>query len=155
MGSSTIISKRNAFRCDSLKDCTSQNYRTLFSFRLLVLNCSRNCSKLWKAELFIIEDSCKTSYCSDDEKSKLQSSGRSCGKRITHQESKRERKHTLRGKCESVFSGRHMDNVPQETHVVSVMTQEPLETVAMARDEKDDRLLPHPIRRQRLTARDK
>ena len=48
-----------------------------------------------------------------------------------------------------------MDNVPQETHVVSVMTQEPLETVAMARDEKDDRLLPHPIRRQRLTARDK
>ena len=49
-----------------------------------------------------------------------------------------------------------MDNVAKETHVVSVMTQLPLETVARVRDEKDDRLLPHPIRRQnRLTARDK
>ena len=34
---------------------------------------------------------------------------------------KEERKPTLRGKCESVFSGRHMDNVRKETHVVSVM----------------------------------
>ena len=48
-----------------------------------------------------------------------------------------------------------MDSVPKETDVVSVMTQQPLGTVALARDEKDDRLLPHPIRRQRLTARDK
>ena len=49
-----------------------------------------------------------------------------------------------------------MDSVPKETHVVSVMTQQLLETVAMARDEKDDRLLLHPIRRQnRLTARGK
>ena len=31
----------------------------------------------------------------------------------------------------------------------------PLETVALVRDEKDYHLLPHPIRRQRLTARDK
>ena len=49
-----------------------------------------------------------------------------------------------------------MDNVPKETHVVSVMTSKPLGTVARVRDEKDDRLLLHPIRRQiRLTARDK
>ena len=49
-----------------------------------------------------------------------------------------------------------MDSVPEETHVVSVMTQEPLETVAKVRDKKDDRLLLHPIRRQnRLTARNK
>ena len=48
-----------------------------------------------------------------------------------------------------------MDTVPKETHVVSVMTQQPLETVVLARDEKDDRLLPHPIRRQRVTVRDK
>ena len=67
---------------------------------------------------------------------------------------KKERKPTLRGKWESVFSGRHMGNVSEETHAASVMTQEPLETVALARDEKDDRLLLHPIRRQRLTARD-
>ena len=33
-------------------------------------------------------------------------------------------KPTLRGKCESVSIGRrHMDNVPKETHVVSVMTK--------------------------------
>ena len=36
------------------------------------------------------------------------------------------------------------------------MTSKPLETEDMVRDEKDDRLLLHPIRRQnRLTARDK
>ena len=61
---------------------------------------------------------------------------------------KKERKPTLRGKWESVFSGRHMDNVPKETHVVSVMTSKTLDTEAKARDEKDDRLLLASIRRQ-------
>ena len=28
----------------------------------------------------------------------------------------------LRGKLESVYSGKHTDNVPKETHIVSVMT---------------------------------
>ena len=60
---------------------------------------------------------------------------------------------TLRGKREGVFSGRHMDSDQEETHVVSVMTQEHLETVAKVREEKDDRLLPHQIRRQRLTVK--
>ena len=47
-----------------------------------------------------------------------------------------------------------MDNVPKETIVVSVMTQWPPATVALVKDEKDDRLLPHPIRRQsRLTVK--
>ena len=69
---------------------------------------------------------------------------------------KKETKPTLRGKWESVFIGKHKDNVPEETHVVSVMTRKLLETVAKVRDEKDDRLLLHPFRRQnRLTARDK
>ena len=69
---------------------------------------------------------------------------------------KKERKPAFRGKWESVFSGRHMDNVPKETHVVSVMTSKPQGTVAKVRDEKDNRLLVHPTRRQnRLTARDK
>ena len=49
-----------------------------------------------------------------------------------------------------------MDNVPKETHVVSVTTFLSLETVAVVRDEKDDRHLLHPTRREnRLTARDK
>ena len=48
-----------------------------------------------------------------------------------------------------------MDNVPKETHAVSVMTDQPLETVAAARDDKDDRLLPHQIRRPRLTKGEK
>ena len=69
---------------------------------------------------------------------------------------KKERKPTLRGKWDSVFSGRHMDNVPNETHVVSVMIHESLESVTKVRDINDDRLLLHPIRRQnRLTVRDK
>ena len=54
------------------------------------------------------------------------------------------------------MEGTCMDNVPKETRVVSVVTSKPLETVAKVRDEKDDRLLLHPIRRQnRLTVRDK
>ena len=41
-----------------------------------------------------------------------------------------------------------------ETHAVSVMTSKTLETVAEFRDEMDDRLLPHPSRRQsRLTVK--
>ena len=40
---------------------------------------SRNGSKQRAAELFTIEESCKTSYWSDDENSKVQSRERSCG----------------------------------------------------------------------------
>ena len=47
-----------------------------------------------------------------------------------------------------------MDDDREETHVVSVLNL-PLETVAELRDEKDDRPLPHQIRRPRLTARKK
>ena len=42
--------------------------------------------------------------------------------RISNQESKKERKPTLRGKSESVSSGKHMDSVPKET-LASVMTK--------------------------------
>ena len=41
---------------------------------------------------------------------------------------KKERRPTLRGQWESVISGKHMDNAPKETHVVSVITHKPLET---------------------------
>ena len=69
---------------------------------------------------------------------------------------KKERNPTLRGKWENAISGKHMENVPEETRVVSVMTQMPMETGAKIMDTKDDRLLLHPIRRQnRLTARAK
>ena len=44
-----------------------------------------------------------------------------------------------------------MDNVLKETHVVSVMINWYKETCTVVRDEKDDRLLPHQIRRSRLT----
>ena len=36
---------------------------------------------------------------------------------------KNENKPKLKGKWESVFSGKHMDNFPKGTHVVSVMNQ--------------------------------
>ena len=49
----------------------------------------------------------------------------------------------------------HMDNVPEKTHVVSVMIQESQETKAKVRDKEDDRLLLHPIRRQNRLTRDK
>ena len=111
---------------------------------------SRNCSKQWTAELITIEDSCKTSYSSDDFYSKLQGSERCCGKRISHQESKR--KESLRnvGAC---FQWKAHGQCSKGDSC-SFRTQWPLATVALARDEKDDRLLPHPTRRQsRLTVR--
>ena len=65
-------------------------------------------------------------------------------------------KPTLKGKRKSVFSGRHMDNVPEETHVVSVMTHKPWKQWQSSAAKKGDRLLLHPIRKQnRLTAKAK
>ena len=50
---------------------------------------------------------------------------------------------------------RARSDVVKETHAGSVMTQKTLAPVAKVRDEKDDRPVPHQIRSQRLTARDK
>ena len=50
-----------------------------------------------------------------------------------------------------VFSGRHMNNIQKETHVVSVMTNLHKETCAVVRGKMDDRLLLHLTRRPRLT----
>ena len=58
---------------------------------------------------------------------------------------------TLRGEWESVLSGRHMDNVPEKTHVVSVMTSKTLETEDKVRGEQDDRLLLHPFEGEQQT----
>ena len=57
---------------------------------------------------------------------------------------KRERKPSLRGKWESVFSGRHMDNVPEETHVVSVMTHRPCKQWQWSETENPSRKFWHP-----------
>ena len=65
------------------------------------------------------------------ENSKLQSPERSCGKEISHSESKR-KESQRRGTSESVFSGRHIGNVPMETDVVPIMNFQPLETRAKA-----------------------
>ena len=70
--------------------------------------------------------------------------------------SQKQRKPSLRGKRKSVFSGRHMDNVPEETHVVSVMSKSRWKQAQRSETKKDDRLLLHPTRRRkRLTARNK
>ena len=42
--------------------------------------------------------------------------------RSSDQESKMERRPALRGEEKSAFSGKHIDNIRKETHVVSVMT---------------------------------
>ena len=57
--------------------------------------------------------------------------------RISYPESKGH-KACVERKVESVLSGKHTDNVPKKTHVVSVMTFWPLETGAKASDEKGD-----------------
>ena len=75
----------------SWKDCTSQNYRSLFSFRLSwlctiekVLNTmDKQFIYDWRRLYFF--------FWSDDESSTLHGSDRSCGKRISHRESKRKK----------------------------------------------------------------
>ena len=92
----------------------------------------------------------KLPYWSHDENSKLQSPKRSCGKRSSDQVS--EGKVSLRaeesGRMFSVEIKWTM--FERRTHVVSVMNQS-RESVAEVRDEKDDRLFPHQIRRPRRT----
>ena len=70
MGSCTIISDWNA--SDMIPEGLYSSKELQDSVQLqavLTLYWSRNCSKQRKVELFTIEDSCKTSYWSDDENS--------------------------------------------------------------------------------------
>ena len=57
----------------SWKDCTSQNWKILFNFRLWWHCTIQKRREPRSRELSQIEDRCKTSYWSDDEDSKLQS----------------------------------------------------------------------------------
>ena len=68
---------------------------------------------------------------------------------------KKERKPSLRGKRECVFSGMHTDKVPKDTHAFSVMTQRPLATVAKVRDKGRSSSPASHSKANRLTVRDK
>ena len=79
---------------------------------------SRHRSKHLTNKSVSIEDICKTSTLSDDEKLKFHSLERSCGKRFSYQESKRREIPRKEESGRVFFSGRHMDCVQKETHVV-------------------------------------
>ena len=111
------------------KDCTVKTTGLCSVSDFLFFVRPRNCSKQWSDKFFTTEYVCKISNSSDDENSKLQSRERSCGERNSHQESRKERMPTLRWKWESVLTGRHVDIVRKETHVVSVMTDWRKETL--------------------------
>ena len=151
MGSSSVISKRNSYGNDPGR-IVQVNIAGFFSASDCI-GCvrSRNRSNQRADKLFTIEDVCKTSYWSDDDNSKLQRTERSCGKRSGHPESKRKESLRWEESGRELSVGRHMDNIQKETHVISVMTDWYKETCTVVRDEKDDRLLPHQIRRPRLT----
>ena len=83
----------------------------------------RDYSKQWATELFRVEDIRKTSYWSDDDNQKLQSLERKSGERSSNQESERKESQRWEEKWENAISGKQMDKVQKETHVVSVMTQ--------------------------------
>ena len=89
MGSSSVISERNAFRPDPGRSVQVKITGPCSDSDCLGTVRRINCSERWTDKLFTIEDSCKISYWSDDENSKRQGSERSYGKRISHQESKR------------------------------------------------------------------
>ena len=119
----------------SWKDYTSQNYRILFNFRLCWLCMikkrrearSRTINNPRQLENFLL------TWWWELETSEP---GTMLWKGDQSPRVKKERKLTLRWKWESVFSGRHMDNVPEETLAISVMIQEPLETGGKVRDKR-------------------
>ena len=92
MGSSSIISEREMLSDVILEGLyKSKNTRLCSASDCFGFVRSRNCSKQWTNKLFTIEDVCKTSHWTDEENSNLQGSERSCGKKISHQESKRKK----------------------------------------------------------------
>ena len=117
MGSCPIICEWNAFRPDPGRIV---EFRSSSDFDGIVW--SRSCSKQWDTKLSTTAKCSETSYWSNDEKSEFQSPERCCGTGISYQESQGKTRPALRRRWESVFSGKHMDNVPKDTDVVSVMT---------------------------------
>ena len=130
---------------------TRQKYRILFSFKLYWLCMIKRLFETLATELFKIEDISKTSYWSDNEDAKLQSPERNSGKRSSNQETKMEKSPARKGRWENAISGKELDTVRKETHVVSVMLPR-LETDAV-RDKKDKCPLLHQKRRHRLMGR--
>ena len=123
----------------SWKDCTSQNCKILFSFRLSWL--------LYDQET--VRNNGQPSYSRLKTSARLHfdQTMRTRNFRVRNEVVEREavtkrqkgKKNCVERKWEYVFSGNHMDSVRKETHRV----------------EKDDRPLPHQDRRPRLTAREK
>ena len=109
-----------------------------------------NCPKQWTTDLSKIEDICKTSFWSDDKKSKLQSE---VVERGSVTKSSKGVKAYVERKVEECFQWKSHgqcykgDSCSFGHEVASGNSAE-------LRDEKDNRPLPHQIRRPRLTARE-
>ena len=88
----------------SWKDCASQITGLCSASDCVSFVRPRNCQKQRKNKWVTIEDSCKTSYWSDDENSKLQDSQRCCGMRISCPESKKRKERPRWEESERVFS---------------------------------------------------
>ena len=151
MRSCSIFCEWNAFRYDPGRIVRDKITEFCSTSDCVGFAWSRNGAKQG-VELSTIEDSCKTSYWSDVENSKLQGSERSCGKRISNQES--ERKESL---C-----WEEGDSFTLIFHHVIVSQKK---TCSFSHDlasgnrggaqRRNNRPLPHQIRRPRLTARKK
>ena len=135
MGPSSNFQQVKYTRTWSWNVFSAENYRILFSFRLS-----------WLCTIKRLFET-----ISDDQDATLQSPERKSGERSNNQGSKRGKNPSLRGKWENAISGKQLDSVRKETHVVSVMIPN-LETEAR-RDEKDNRPLLHQKRRHKLTER--
>ena len=132
----------------SWEDCTSWRYDILCSFTLYwLLHDQEDCSKQWTAELYKIEDICKTPHWPNDEFSKLQSPKWNSGERSRNQESKRKESLRWWGQWENAISGKQMDSAQEETLLVSAT-----EVIV---DKEHNRPLFLRIRRPRLTERER
>ena len=154
MGSSSIVSKRQAFRCDPGRIVQVKLQDSVQLQTVLALY-----------DLVTVRNSGQTSYLrlKTSVKLHIDQMMRTRNFRVRNEvvesgsvtKSQKGKKAKFERKVGECFSGRHMHNVQKETHVFSVMTDLYKETCTVVKDEEDDRLLPHQIRRPRLTKGEK
>ena len=117
-------------------DCTSQNFRILFRFRLNWPCMTKKGYLFETMDNRAIKDNIDQTMRTRNFRARNEIVERGA----TSQRFKKERMPTSRETCENAFSGKQIDKVPMETHAVSPMILH-LETDARLREEKGNFLL--------------
>ena len=119
MGSSSIISERNAFRCDPGRIVQVKITGFCSASDRLGFVRSRNRSKWW-TDYIRLKTSVKLQIDQMMRTRNFRVRSEVVERGAVTKSQKKGRKPTLKGKWESALSGKQMDNVRKEIHVVSV-----------------------------------